>query len=217
MTPSVYQTESPQTITDVWQLLQTYAKSIDVFYCPDRTQAGCGYSEGYEPASARCIGYGYDWGPWQNSNGAGEYEGGLLNELIITGPPGAYIFTATGKSLAAILAPSETFAFGDTYDRPWYTNSLNNTLYTFTGTTNSALPHGGRFNVNYVDGHSKSMAWRGFLDYYGKGYVVPRNTADYTKWCADPDAVIWMDLGTMPCGQVANTAVQSLLVKWFPD
>ena len=44
MTPSVYKTIDMTTaFEDVFQIMQPYTKNIDIFYCPDRTDTGCGY------------------------------------------------------------------------------------------------------------------------------------------------------------------------------
>lgn len=204
-TPSVYMDYTANTITDAWNLLQPYIKNNDIFYCPDRTQQGCGAAEGLaEDPNLRCTGYGYNWGPIQSFN-QGSSEGGLLNQITMSSDQTQDI--ATGKSISALIAPSEVFAFGDSDDLPWYTLGLNVILRGFKGTTNSALIHGGRFNMNYMDGHAKSMAWHAAWRLGGRigdKFAVPRNTADYTKWCADPAEIISTDYGDMACGDVAR-------------
>ncbi len=77
MTPAVTlnAAQSPTTITDFWQLLQPYCKSVQLFFCPENTRTGCGAVEGVVDAApgARCIGYGANWGPMQEfSNGSTE-------------------------------------------------------------------------------------------------------------------------------------------------
>lgn len=214
-TPTVTQDLRKSTIIDAWQLLQPYTKSMELFYCPDRTQTACGAVEGIveTPPNQRCIGYGYNWGPWQDHNGVGETEGGLLNELLITDN----IDYATGISIASILSPADMFAFGDTYDEPWYTITVNQLLTYFDGNTNSAFRHRGRFNMNFVDGHAKNLQWRGAYDVYGQKYAFPKNTADYTRWCADPNAVVTTDVGQVACGEVAATAFKVVGATWMPD
>src|SRR5690349_2855891 len=46
MTPSVWQDFNANTITDAWNLLLPYVKNVDVFYCPDRLDVGCGVASG---------------------------------------------------------------------------------------------------------------------------------------------------------------------------
>jgi prepilin-type N-terminal cleavage/methylation domain-containing protein/prepilin-type processing-associated H-X9-DG protein len=216
-TPSVYHEFNPNTVTDAWNLVQPYIKNVDVFYCPDRTKVGCGASEGLaEPANQRCIGYGYNWGPVQSFHTQAT-EGGLL--LEITYNPTLQQYVATGKTLAAILSPAEVFAFGDSQDLPWYTLGLNVILRGYDGNTNSGMTHGGRFNMNYVDGHAKSMAWRAAYrlnSFPGDKFAVPRNPADYTKWCADPNEVLDTDYGVMPCGEVA-ARLMNVDTSWLPE
>ncbi len=217
MTPTVWQDFTANTITDAWNLVQPYIKSVDVFYCPDRTDVGCGAQSGLrEDPNQRCIGYGYNWGPLQSFSD-GSTEGGLLNAM--TSSPDYSQNIAIGKPLAAIVAPADVFAFGDTYDVPWYTLGLNVILITFKGTTNGELVHGGNFNMNYVDGHAKSMRWHAAYRLGGRRgdkIAAPVNPADYAKWCADPDEVINSDLGTMPCEQLAVYAT-SHFIHWFDE
>ncbi len=216
-TPTVYQDFTSFAVTDAWNLLQPYIKSVDVFYCPDRAQTGCGALEGIpEPLNARCIGYGYNWGPVQSFSTMAT-EGGLLNVMTYNDSTQQQI--AIGKTLAAMQAPSEVFAFGDSMDLPWYTLGLNVILIGYSGDTNSGMTHGGRFNMNYVDGHAKSMRWRGA--YYiggarGTKFAVPRDTADYSKWCADPDEVLNTDYGVMACKDVAGT-LMGVHTSWLPE
>src|SRR5580658_201117 len=80
MTPGVWidNSKSPTVITDFWQLVQPYVKSVDLFFCPENTKTGCGAAEGtYDAApGGRCIGYGANWGPMQSFKN-GTTEGGL--------------------------------------------------------------------------------------------------------------------------------------------
>jgi prepilin-type N-terminal cleavage/methylation domain-containing protein/prepilin-type processing-associated H-X9-DG protein len=212
VTPSVSYNYLNGTITDAWNVVQPYVKNIDMFYCPDRTQFGCNGASGItvEP-NARCIGYGYNWGPIQSFSGS-YGQGGLLSGYI--GVPGSTI--ATGKALAAIVAPADTFAFADTYDIPWYTMSVGSLLAFYTGNTNSGMVHGGRLNVNFVDGHAKNMAFKGGFSNYGYGgrMAWPSNRNDYGKYCADPEEVFNTQFGTMPCRQVAAAAVNTVYQRF---
>jgi prepilin-type N-terminal cleavage/methylation domain-containing protein/prepilin-type processing-associated H-X9-DG protein len=217
-TPSVYEDFTTNTRYDSWRLLQPYVKNRDIFYCPDRTQTGCNSFSGDDPPNDRCIGYGYNWGPMQSFNEEAT-EGGLLNAFLNTNT-GQQV--ATGKALAAILAPSDTFAFGDTQDQPYYTISFNVILVAFNGDTNSQMIHGGRYNMNFVDGHAKMIRWRGgkksvFFNGIKVNVAFPRDPADWPKWCANPDEVLRTDLPIpfVACGNVGNVAGQG--VQWFPE
>ena len=198
---------SPSTRMDAWNLLQPYIKNRDVFYCPDRSQVGCGYRQfvGYGQ-NDRCNGVGYNWGPVQFAGG------GLLNTAAQFGSVTVYM----GVSLASLPAPADTFTFGDTQDTPFYTISNPSIISGVAGNSNSALLHHGRFNMAYADGHAKNMNWRaGKVASLGV-FAAPRNQADWGKWCADPTLNVTSAAGTQPCGQVISAAVASG-VQWFTD
>src|SRR5580658_2207835 len=190
MTPNVYSSiTSVYQLTDVWNQLQPYCKNRDIFTCPDRNQYGCESNDGIvgSKPTDRCIGVGYNWGPVQGFEN-GEMEGGLISvNLFPTGNAGEI---GLGVTLAAIVSCADTFAFMDTYDLPFYTNTIDEGLLNFTGSSNSALQHGGRYNANFMDGHAKNIQFRGGYWPQGGGgrVMLPRNTADYSKWCVDPDA-----------------------------
>jgi prepilin-type N-terminal cleavage/methylation domain-containing protein/prepilin-type processing-associated H-X9-DG protein len=205
--PSLYQNYFPNVYVDFWNLVQPYVKNVDLFYCPDRSQQGCTTGA---PFNTRCVGYGYNWGPLQGFNG-GESEGGLLTTMTYT----SFGRIVPGVSLASIVAPADTFAIADSHDYTWYTNALDNILSTFGGSANSALVHGGRFNMNYTDGHAKNLVWKGGY-WNGQKVALPANNADLSKWCVDPDQVVNSYIGTMPCGQIGSTVV-SQVNPWFPN
>ena len=197
---------APSVRMDAWNLLQPYIKNKDVFYCPDRSQTGCGSGQfaGFGP-NDRCIGVGYNWGPIQFSGG------GLLSTATQVGSVKFY----TGVGLAGLVAPADTFTFGDTQDTPFYTVS-NPGIISGAGNSNSRLLHGGRFNMAYADGHAKNMNWRGGKVSSIGVFAAPRNQADWGKWCADPNTSVTSSLGTQPCGQMIAAAVASG-VQWFTD
>ena len=197
---------SPSIRTDAWNVLQPYTKNKDIFYCPDRTDTGCGFGMFAGIAqNDRCIGVGYNWGPIQFVGG------GLLSTATTVGMVTVY----TGIPLAGIVAPADTFTFGDTQDSPFYTISNPSIIFNVTGNSNSALLHGGRFNMAYVDGHAKSLYWKGgHINGFGN-LAVPRNQPDWGKWCADPNTtIITQSAGAQPCGQ-AIAALVAQGVQWF--
>src|SRR5579871_6140499 len=203
-TPSVWgQTGAvPNVFWDYWQLLQPYAKNINIFFCPDYSKTNCGAAENVVDATpgGRCIGYGYNWGPMQSFDND-PYGGGLLGPIQHPAHNPTLTYAA-GISLAAIVAPAECYAFGDSSDEPWYTVAMGSMLGSYandggTVSSNSDLRHGGRFNFAFTDGHVKMVPWRGgyvpapeaggfqiHANPDGRGEIaLPRNTADYGKWC----------------------------------
>jgi len=192
---------SPVTTNDISLALQPYIKNTQIFYCPDRSQTGC-----YANASLKCMGVGYNWGPLQFDGG------GLVSAQVTVGS----IASNVGISLAAIVSPADTFAFGDTMDAPFYTITANSIVSEWSGSTNGALLHGGRFNMAYADGHAKNMNWHAGKSSLLGVFAAPRNGADQTKWCADPNATITAASVTLPCGQVIPSIVSSG-VTWFND
>jgi prepilin-type N-terminal cleavage/methylation domain-containing protein/prepilin-type processing-associated H-X9-DG protein len=214
-TPSVHQNTATNRIVDAAVLVQPYLKSQQVLFCPNRKDATCGGIDGtipLTPADQPCIGYGYNWGPSQNFF-ANRYNGGLLDIFVQSGS----VYTAQGKATASIRAPAEMFAFGDTSDRPWYTIAIDQILSGYTGgAKNGSLPHGGRFNMIYMDGHAKSVRWRAGTNGSGQRLALPRDTKDYSSWCANPDEVIQTNVGTMPCKDVA-AAFAATITSYYPD
>jgi prepilin-type N-terminal cleavage/methylation domain-containing protein/prepilin-type processing-associated H-X9-DG protein len=228
--PTLTYTYATSDFVDFWNLYQPYVKNIDLFFCPDRAQTGCYALEDLpEPlASRRCIGYGFNWGPAQSFN-TYTNDGGLLEG----GGDGPTQAVFVGITLSQIAAPAECFAGGDTTDEPWFTVSIMSELADFQGSSNSALLHGGRYNMLYCDGHAKVMEWKGaalgqagkyisagFYCPYGK-IAVPKNQADWTRWCADPSRVLTVDKGNggtqqMACGQIA-AAIAASGPQWYPD
>jgi len=206
--PSAYRINDGP-ITDVWNLLMPYAKSQDLFYCPDRIQTGC-TGDPSTPDPGRCIGYGFNWGPIQEFQDQVN-EGGLLGTFEVhdtwSGAPGV--------NTSTVVSTADTFAFGDTHDRSWYTISINNETAMFTGTTNDDIVHGGRLNMNFVDGHARMVQWQLGLYhafFFGPAvtFMIPRNSNDWGKWCADPAAMIPVPGGGLiggttlvPCSEVA--------------
>lgn len=220
MMPTAYQLHSTGEYHDVWNLVMPYTKSKDLFYCPDRIQTGC-TGDPNNPSLERCVGYGFNWGPIQTFT-PGFFEGGLMDTYEATEDWEG----AKGRNESSVLSSAETFAFGDTHDRTWYTVSLNTILSTFTGVTNGQLVHQGRFNMNFVDGHAKSLLWHiGMVRprHFGPAvaYLFPKNSNDWSKWCADPTAQVNVPSGlsggfTLPCQDVAKYYADQA-TEWAAD
>ena len=202
ITPSLWQKST--IVMDATALIQPYLKSRGVLLCPVRDDQFCGGSDGTTPYTTYdqpCVGYGYNWGPTQNFYN-NRYSGGLV-DVFRYNPDGTAV--AQGRELAAINAPAEMFAFGDTHDMPWYTISLDTILTGYRGAhRNGGLSHAGRFNMIYMDGHVKSQLWRGGRTGAGQVVALPRDPKAWSNWCANPDEVIVTNVGTMPCKSVAG-------------
>lgn len=218
--PSAYELYSPREYHDVWNLIMPYVKNQDLFYCPDRMQTGC-TGDPNAPLDSRCIGYGFNWGPLQTFT-PGDFEGGLMEAYEATDNGEG----ARGRSASAVESSADTFAFGDSHDRTWYTIALNTTLSKFEGTTNRDLVHSGNFNMNFVDGHTKMVRWRvGMVRAMARGpqvpYLFPRNGNDNSRWCAQPDEMVTVPSqlrGTlqMPCKDVAGYYADKV-AEWASD
>ncbi len=229
-TPSVWGT-SISTV-DFWNQLSPYTKSVDIFFCPDYSTVGCAAAETsiINTPGDRCVGYGSNWGPVASFNGV-TTDGGLYGPFA--GIDGTDIMYAPGVPLASIVAPAETYAFGDSSDEPWYTISINFILTTNANIgpsigANSALRHGGWFNFVFCDGHARAMRWRGGMS-DGAGFLIttlpgqnvgpvaiPWSKEDYGKWCRDPKAPIATVTGVLPCDQIAQY-MHDHMITWFPD
>jgi len=208
VTPSVVHLSGADSAyePDFWWIIQPYVKNTGIFYCPDRTEwtmpsgDDCSGQEGIN-LRHQCIGYGYNWGILSNSRLG-----------LITGRtrfPGGYI--ETGVPLAGVVAPADTFAYGDTGDNPRYTLCANYIFQYYTNaTSNSQMRHGGRLNMQFVDGHSKSIPWKaGTLG--GSVFGLPKQKADQYKYCRDTS----LEAGGMTCAQWADYIDAN--VAWFKD
>lgn len=191
--------------TDFWVVLQPYAKSVEVFFSSERTETGCYYHSQADINSTpwaqaiyrlnptgRCLGYGYNWGPQI-------YAGGGVLGAVQDIPGGGTI--QPGRSLTSFDEPANLFVFGDTYDTPrptigMYPNSAGgkawilDTFPVSASTKQSSFRYGGKFNMAYADGHSKSVQFRGGLT-PGVGYVyVPAAERNRIAYCASPTEML---------------------------
>ena len=212
--------------TDVFGVMKPYIKNTDIFYCPDRTQLNCTKDANFSSLAERCYGYGYNWGPAQEfaTNG---YEGGLIRDEIGSYlPDGTVLGTFQGVQLSTILAPANTFAYGDSYDRPDYSIASTDILSEYSAKngyaekTNYALPHHGLLNIAYADGHAKASAWRAgdtkdAVSPNGKA-ALPKNPDQWQYWCANPDTVIdTYYYGSKRCGDMG--AFEQSKMRYYSD
>lgn len=192
---------------DAYMVLVPYVKSIDLWFCPERTDTGCGgpTGPGTVNPSGRCIGYGYNWGP-------DIYAGGGLLGPEVVAPDGTRY--SAGKPLAAMEKPAEVMAFSDTYDTHRYTMGVLWILSRFTGTTTGSLRHGSRFNIVFTDGHSKNMKWRAGLLAGASKAAMPASITDAVMYCSEPDSVL--PAYGMTCRQLVEL-VHQFMISWYPD
>lgn len=214
-------------VIDYWQLEQPYIKNTAIFLCPDDQFKGCDASEGLPVTApnAGCISYGSNWGPMQSFN-LGTAEGGLQGSFVFTGVGDVY---ATGINMTTIVNPANMMAYGDSDDTPWYTMCMGSILsryfYQKIAIGNqSAVRHGGHFNMTWADGHAKQKQmigglWTGESAWpaYDSGSATPTllfaNSAEYGDYCADPNATIQTDIGPEVCGNIANL-VHAQFIVW---
>jgi len=222
------------------ELYYPYIKSMAVLFCPsasatDDYNTGWGYA--WPPTTASYLNfpqwsnfhhglnYGYNWGPLQDPGG------GLLSTKIFTGTS-APNYNA-GIKMASIVSPASLFVYCDTYDTWPNTMAADCLLNTYFGVhQNSALRHGGHFNVAFADGHAKNMPWIGWTDGVDD-YLVPANESDRNDWCADPNTPLttMQSLGyswapaSVPCGQLFTSANVNAYISanskanagWWPN
>ncbi len=183
-TPTVVedQSVSPTEIYDYYRVLMPYVKSLPMFYCPDRSDWISDCDDGFDSAGKRCIGYGYNWGIVDRAGL------GILSPRFKVQAPGGTLIVDPGKSIAAILAPSDTFAFGDTGDTSKFTITSYYIFQSISGKTNSEMRHAGKLNMSFIDGHAKSVTWKvGINAALGGNVALPTSSVDQLKYCADPD------------------------------
>lgn len=226
-------------VTDYWELINPYTKNTQIFLCPDDTTKGCDAESGLvtAPNMPSCISYGSNWGPMQSFN-AGTTEGGLygppLNDgqwlLVPGGPFGTYqTYSIPGISATSVNQPANMFAIGESDDTPFYTMCMGSILsrYYYQNIVlghNSALRHGGKFNISYVDGHSKMLpfvggnwtggaSWPAYQTVADEEIALPASSAHYGDYCTDPTITIQTDVGPMLCNAVAPL-ILSQTVLW---
>lgn len=224
VTPSVWGGSGPcqpsglNCSQEWWYGLFPYIKSIEMLYCPERSDGTQGDYNAFGQALGikRYSGYGYNWGP------IGWRGGGLLNKQLRTPAGQSYV---AGKSIAGINFPAEMFAYGDTYDTPRMTVGISFAADTWNGTSNSALRHtSGTFNYGFVDGHAKAIKVRaGVMNGAFNGRLIMVRDAQglgSRAYCANPDELLPND-GASPDGTavpsgIACGAVASWIASNFP-
>ena len=228
--PSIWTVENGGGISayaDIFDVLKPYIRNTEIFYCPDRTQMNCTKDANLSSLSERCYGYGYNWGPAQEF-ATNAYEGGLIKDAIpTTAPDGkSTVEMFQGVLLATLLAPANTFAFGDSYDRPFYSIASTDILSEYSAKngyaekTNYGLPHHGLLNMAFADGHAKASFWRAgdtrdAVSPNGKA-ALPKNSDQWQYWCANPDTMIdTYYYGSKRCGDMG--AFEQSKMRYYQD
>ena len=231
MTPSVYQTIDRTTVADVFQLLQPYIKNMNVFYCPDRNDVlpACSFQTfnglyGAPVETQQCLGYGYNWGFIPMAGGG----------LFTTEAPSAdgnYLVDA-GVSGTGADSPAQMAVWGDTTNASRYKMSalasiLDESVLGLDPSVQhqSRLRHGGQFNIAFLDGHSKSVLFKGGTlpqTPVGPVYIgVPSNNSLRSMYCysaSSPVDITLLAAGypEIPCS-LAITLPEQYGVQWWPS
>lgn len=222
-TPSVYETYPPvptAPVADVFQLLQPYIKNMQVFFCPDWSQTNplCSFPTypglpGAPVTSQQCLGYGYNWGFIPMAGG------GLFTTETLSAD-GNYLVDA-GVSDTMADNPAAFAVWADTTNASRFKMSAlasildQNVLGLSPGVQhNSSIRHGGMFNVNFLDGHAKNIAYKGASLVTGgvSGYTtvymgVPKNDAlRESMYCLTSDSPVDVSVldpsyPSVPCNQ----------------
>ncbi len=211
--PSLVHTSGAAEDTDFYAILQPYIKNYDMFFCPDRNEYILDNSgddcTGQETTNPRkqCIGYGYDWGITSGSRTAM-----VGNRIHFSGG-----YTEPGVPLSTIVSSAQVFVYGDTGDNPRYTICPNYIVqYYVNDKANSQLRHGGHFNMNYADGHAKSVFFKAGFDKGGNLWGLPKSTTDQLGYCADPSSTT-NTIGGLTCAQEASYINSQYGITWFND
>ena len=197
-------------------MLYPYMKNAQILSCPDGGASGgnwpgCAVASGELPAVAAGFKthYGFNWGPLIYAGGG--LHGTVQNDVATGGT------FQTGASLASLTAPADCVVYGDSYDTYRPTIGFEWMLDSYSGSgTNSSVRHGGKFNFSFADGHAKLVNMRGGT-IGGHKYLLPKNAADYPRWCSNQDAVIDLipsyGMPATRCGDI-GALVQSQWTPW---
>lgn len=182
----------PGNVGEWWAPILPYVKSIGIICWDDRTRAETNafrLSLGAKTTSP----FGYNWGPF------GWRGGGLLEKQIALNS--AVYGTSNvnvGISATSVVDPANTFVYGHTYDTPRATVGIGFAGDTYNGFTTKDTYYGGAWVFGFLDGHAKVVQMRGGIlpGAFNNRFFVPKNTANYASYCADPDAIIQPEDGS---------------------
>lgn len=230
VTPTVY-TFSDGTSVDTYQTFQPYLKNMDVFFSPSwskndavncpNTNTPAGQ---YVPTEkTRCLGFGYNWG-------FGIWAGGALVGFERPNADGNGT-NLPGIGATSVDSPAQLAAFGGTYNGRRYTISAIGSIFQlYDGAEkNSSLRYGGKLNMNFVDGHAKSVQFQGYTynpaaSPKGNGYIgVPAKTDEISKFFCATDttnvkpSAIGLPIPDMGCKAFIDLTMSGAiapLTKW---
>jgi prepilin-type N-terminal cleavage/methylation domain-containing protein/prepilin-type processing-associated H-X9-DG protein len=160
-----------------FRIVEPYVKSWPMWLCPDRSITTTKAPGPKYPVElkGRLMGYGYNDG-FISDSGFG------LTTQEVDG-------SRHGKSESVITAPSDTVAFGDTYDTPGYSIAMDNIFSGSDGPTGTAvIRHRGKLNYDFVDGHAHTITMLAGRYSDGTFTARPASQTDAVKWCYDPNA-----------------------------
>jgi prepilin-type N-terminal cleavage/methylation domain-containing protein/prepilin-type processing-associated H-X9-DG protein len=185
-----------------YYLVMPYVKSWNLFQCPDRRDAFTATSSkndvttagGNDPfdcfddlnPTGQCLAYGYNDG-WVTDGGYG-----LLQEETYDA---AGVVLRAGRSIAQIVTPASTVAFGDADTKKDSSIGSDAALkWARAGgppnviTSSQQLRHGQLENMAFVDGHAKPIRMEAASNsiYTENPLQIPVNQADALDWCFDP-------------------------------
>jgi prepilin-type N-terminal cleavage/methylation domain-containing protein/prepilin-type processing-associated H-X9-DG protein len=227
MTPSIYETVTFSQVADVYQILQPYIKNLNVFYCPDwnHQDPTCSFPtfpglSGYPQTPQTCLGYGYNWGFIPEAGG-----GLFQTENVVTESTGTSYIVDDGVSATGADNPSNLAVWGDTTNASRFKMSAlasildENILGSSAGVqSSSTLRHNGMFNINFLDGHAKNVAFKGGtipMTPIGPIYVgVPKNDSMRSMFCYTADSSVNISLLAPPPYPQQITCSQAI---YLPD
>lgn len=221
-------------------LYEPYVKSEGVFLCPDRADDNGG-SPTYPNdknfwADNKYPGYGYNWGAYGHRG-----NGMLLQAVAQVGNPGDSNYVEDyfpGINSSQIVNPANMFVFGDSYDTPRITCTIEWSLDGWLGgsyaptdnpgggahmnTSTKSIRHGLRFQYTFADGHAKGLpmqAWwipgaDGAGTDYNQVWLLPPSNDN--PWCADPSAPLPVtpDTGPEDSNAPPDNIICSDLINW---
>ena len=194
-----------------YYLLMPYAKSWQVFQCPDRVQNFSASTTandvttptGNDPydcfddlnPTGVCLGYGYNDG-WISDGGYALLQPGTTMTGTLNGKTKAYTFRP-GINIAQITSESQMVAFGDVATKKDGSISCDNGVahaFPSGSPTTTALRHRALDNICFVDGHAKTIRMevatvKSGLSGFAAPLLIPASQTDALDWCSDPNVV----------------------------
>jgi len=229
-TPTILGPSGPNTSyqIDWYTQVSPYVKNFGVFFCPDRNEFqldsggdSCDDSHGGARfnTTGKCPGFGYNWGISEVS-GSG----------LVMGRTNADNWRINaGKNSNSIAYPAQMFTFGDTGDSPRFTICAEYMVQYYNILKKGDLRHGGRFNMGFLDGHSKLVQFNagpvwgplssGNSSPSNNSWALPQNKNEGYFYCDDPDAIDATFSGALGSQVTCKQSVDLLYsqMNWYPS